>query len=126
MISFLADENISPETADHLETLGYSCRSLRRQGPWGLSDSEIVALAKEEGRIVLTHDLDFGHIYYFRERGEIGVIVLRLRNQTVERVNEVLTRFLRVCPLKAEELGCSLVIIRESSYRVFRGPRGKF
>jgi len=126
VISFLADENISPETADHLQTLGYSCRSLCRQGPWRLSDDEIVALAREEGRIILTHDLDFGQLYYFRERGEIGIIVLRLRNQTVERVNEVLPRFLRVCPLKAEELGCSLVVIRERSYRVFRGPRGEF
>lgn len=126
MISFLADENISPETADHLQTLGHSCRSLCRRGPWQLSDSEIVALAREEGQIILTHDLDFGQLYYFRERGEIGIIVLRLRNQTVESVNEVLTRFLEVCPLKAEELGRSLVIVRESSYRVFRGPRGEF
>lgn len=32
-LSFLADENISPESADHLEALGYPCYSLRRQGP---------------------------------------------------------------------------------------------
>jgi predicted nuclease of predicted toxin-antitoxin system len=60
MIAFLADENISPESADHLEALGYACHSLRREGLWRLSDSEIVAMAKREGRIILTHDLDFG------------------------------------------------------------------
>jgi hypothetical protein len=35
-LSFLADENISPETADYLENLGYPCHSLRREGPWRL------------------------------------------------------------------------------------------
>ena len=57
-LSFLADENISPESADYLEALGHSCHSLRRDGPWRLSDREIVILAKREGRVILTHDLD--------------------------------------------------------------------
>jgi len=47
-LSFLTDENISPESAAHLETLGYPCRSLCREGPRQLSDREIVALAKRE------------------------------------------------------------------------------
>ncbi len=89
MIAFLADENISPESADHLENLGYPCHSLRREGPWRLSDSEIVAMAQREGRIILTHDLDFGEIYYFAMGGEVGIIVLRLRHQTVEAVSDV-------------------------------------
>ena len=63
-LSFLADENISPETADHLEALGLSCRSLRREGPWRLADSEIAALARREDLVILTHDLDFGEIFF--------------------------------------------------------------
>jgi hypothetical protein len=47
-LSFLADENISPESADYLKALGYPCHSLRRDGPWRLSDREIVALAKRD------------------------------------------------------------------------------
>jgi len=54
MISFLADENISPETADFLDSLGYPCLSLRRDGPRRLSDRAVIALAKQEGRIILT------------------------------------------------------------------------
>jgi hypothetical protein len=68
-LSFLADESISPESAAYLETLGYPCHSLCREGPRRLSDREIVALAKREGRVILTHDLDFGQIYYFAEHG---------------------------------------------------------
>ncbi len=126
MILFLADENISPESADYLEALGYPCRSLRRDGPWGLSDAEIVALARQEGRIVLTHDLDFGEIYYFSTAGEVGMVVLRLRDQTVEAVNDVLGRFLQAGVLTEEELRHALVILSENTYRVYRGPRGWF
>ena len=126
MISFLADENISPETADYLDALGYPCHSLRRDGPHRLSDREIIALAKQKGFVILTHDLDFGQIYYLVEQGRVGILVLRLRHQTVEVVNDVLERFLKASTLSPEELQHSLVIISENWYRVYRGPRGEF
>ena len=58
-LTFLADEHISPESADHLAALGYPCVSLLREGPWRLSDREVVSLARREGHVILTHDLDF-------------------------------------------------------------------
>jgi len=125
-LSFLADENISPESADHLAALGYPCRALCRDGPRKLSDREIVRLAKQEGHIILTHDLDFGQIYYLAEKGQIGVLVLRLRHQTIEAVNDVLQRFLQSRALTEQQLRQSLVILSESTYRVYQGPRGEF
>ncbi len=126
MISFLADENISPETADHLNGLGYPCHSLRRNDPHRLPDREIIALAKQEGRIIITHDLDFGQIYYLAEQGRVGILVLRLRHQRIEIVNDVLERFLKAGALNPEELQQSLVIISENWYRIYQGPRGEF
>ena len=126
MVSFLADENISPESADYVETLGFPCRSLSRDGPHGLSDRQIVALARQEGHVVLTHDLDFGEIYYFAEAGQVGILVLRLRHQTVEAVNDVLARFLDSKVFPSERLPESLVILSETTYRVYEGPRGAF
>ena len=126
MITFLADENVSPETAEHLHSLGYPCHSLRGDGPWRLSDSAIVALARREGQIILTHDLDFGQIYHLTSGGEVGVIVLRLRRQTVEAVNEVLARFLASGVLDDGRLHRALIVVSELWYRVYRGPRGEF
>lgn len=125
-LSFLADENISPETAAHLEALGYPCHSLRRDGPWQLADREIVALAKQQGSVILTHDLDFGEIYYLAEQGQVGMLVLRLRHQTVEVVNDVLQRFLGSSALDEQQIQRSLVIVSETTYRVYQGPRGTF
>jgi predicted nuclease of predicted toxin-antitoxin system len=117
---------MSRESAAHLETLGYPCRSLCREGPRRLSDREIVALAKREECVILTHDLDFGQIYYFAEEGQVGILVLRLRHQTVEIVNDVLQRFLRSEALSQQQLRKSLVILSETTYRVYQGPRGEF
>ena len=125
-LSFLTDENISPESAAHLETLGYPCRSLCREGPRRLSDQKVVDLAKREGRVIVTHDLDFGQIYYFAEEGQMGILVLRLRHQTVEVVNDVLQRFLWSEALTEQQLRKSLVILSETIYRVYQGPRGEF
>ncbi|HIC96387.1 TPA: hypothetical protein EYP12_07175 [Candidatus Bipolaricaulota bacterium] len=126
MISFLADENISPETADFLESLGYPCHSLRRDGPRRLSDQAVIVLAKQEGCIILTHDLDFGQIYYLAEKGQVGIIVLRLKHQTVEVVNDVMERFLKSGAVSPEILQRSLVIVSENWYRIYQGPRGEF
>lgn len=125
-LAFLADENISPETADHLTTLGYSCHSLRRDGPWQLIDREIVRLARQQGRVIITHDLDFGETYYLAEKGQVGMLVLRLRNRTVEVVNNVLQRFLQSGAVTEEQLGKSLVIVSETTYRIYQGPHGAF
>lgn len=125
-LSFLADENISPESADHLQELGYPCHSLRRDGPQRLTDREIVELAKQQGQVIITHDLDFGEIYYLTEKGAVGILVLRLRHQTVEVVNDVLERFLRSGALTDQQIRRGLVILSETTFRVYQGPRGQF
>ena len=126
MVGFLADENISPETADFLEGMGYSCYSILRDGPRRISDRQIARMARESGRVIITHDLDFGQIFYFSEPGQLGVIVLRLKEQTVESVNEVLGRFLQAADIEVDALVHSLVILSERQYRIFGGPRGEF
>ncbi|MCP4211327.1 MAG: hypothetical protein GY764_07585 [Halieaceae bacterium] len=126
MFSFLADENISPETAEYLESQGHRCLSILRDGPRGISDREIVALAHRNKYIIITHDLDFGQIYYSIAEQQIGVIVLRLNEQTVEAVNDVLGRFLSGSLVKGEILSHSLVVLSERRYRIYRGARGDF
>ena len=64
--------------------------------PSGLSDEDIVAIAKRERRVVVIFDLDFGEIYCLRERGAFGALVLRLRDQTAESVNRTLALIIHV------------------------------
>ena len=83
-----------------------------------ISDEEVVKLAKKEKRIIVTHDLDFGEIYYFREEGKVGILVLRIKNQTIESTNKALERFFKSKGIEKPEK--SLIVLRETSCRIHR------
>lgn len=44
----------------------------------GLSDADIIALASNEGRLLLTEDKDFGDLVFRRERMIPGVVLMRV------------------------------------------------
>ncbi|MGH2615140.1 MAG: DUF5615 family PIN-like protein [Thermomicrobiales bacterium] len=122
MQRLLLDANLSPETAAFLRaTFGFDVVDLLSLGLSHLKDSEIVEMAKREGRVIITFDLDFGEIYHRRERGRFGAIVLRLEDQTVEATNLALGRFLAnlaaTVPLER-----SLVVLDEARVRITSEP----
>jgi predicted nuclease of predicted toxin-antitoxin system len=118
----LLDASLSPLTCDFLvDTFGLDVTELYRQGLHQLRDVDIVAMAKQQGRVIITFDLDFGEIYHRHERGQVGVIILRLEDQTVESVNQVLEKFFRG-PAQDIPLERSLVVIDESRVRVASEP----
>lgn len=89
-MKFLADMGISPKTAAILRSLGHDAVHLHDQGLDSLEDPAILAKAREEGRILLTHDLDFGELIAVSEAMLPGVVVFRLRNMRPERVSRYL------------------------------------
>ena len=56
----LTDENVHPEIIEFLRKAGLDIDSIAEQGKFGLSDAEILRQATQSGRVVLTHDSDFG------------------------------------------------------------------
>lgn len=120
MSRFLLDANLSLETAAFLrESLQLDAVSLTPE-QLTLKDPQIVALARSQGRVIITFDLDFGELYHFREQGQLGVIILRLEDQTVESVNAVLATFF-ASNLTDVDLDRSLVVIDERRVRIVRG-----
>ena len=120
MIKFLLDANLSPATAKFLEKLGFDSRSITNERLGYLLDEDIVKIAKKEKRVIVTFDLDFGEIYHAREEGKIGVIVLRLKNQTPESVNSVLKNFIQNSQGRLEKNQKSLIVIKEKSIRFIK------
>lgn len=119
MLKFLLNANLSPETACFLRELGFDVKCLLEENLSTIDDEEVIGIAKKEGRIVITFDLDFGEIYHFREKGKVGIIVLRLHDQTVESVNAVLEQFFKDLEGQENELRKSLVIVEEDRYRFY-------
>jgi predicted nuclease of predicted toxin-antitoxin system len=72
----LADENVHPEVIDFLRKAGLDIETVAEQGNFGLVDAEVLQQATEAGRVVLTHDSDFGGLALMGARF-IGIIYLR-------------------------------------------------
>ncbi len=123
MPKLLLNANLSHETASFLRGLGFDILCLLEEGLGAITDEEVVELAKKESRIIVTFDLDFGQLYHFREEGKIGVIILRLKNQTVETTNAVLGRFFEDFEGKEKQLRKGLVIIEEDKYRFYSAEK---
>jgi predicted nuclease of predicted toxin-antitoxin system len=62
-----------------------------------MKDSEILKIANEERRIVITMDKDFGELIFNSGLSHHGVLLLRLDDangeEKVEVINEILTKY---------------------------------
>ncbi len=73
----LADENIHPDVVVALVARGKDVVPAAARGLIGASDEAILAAAHAEGRVVLTHDADFGALAVRRGVPFTGIIHLR-------------------------------------------------
>lgn len=79
-MKFLADMGISPKVVTFLADEGHDAVHLHEQGLDRLPDSEILRKARDEMRILLTHDLDFGELVAASGDRLPSVVIFRLRN----------------------------------------------
>ena len=86
-MKFLADMGISPKTVAILRDLGHDAVHLYEQGLSRLSDPGILRKARDEGRVLLTHDLDFGELMAASGANLPSVVVFRLRDMRPDGVN---------------------------------------
>jgi predicted nuclease of predicted toxin-antitoxin system len=73
----LADENIHLDVVSYLRQQAYDIRSIVEEGLFGESDQAVLHMAYADGRIVLTHDSDFGTLAITQDEPFIGIIYLR-------------------------------------------------
>jgi len=115
-MKFLLDMGLARSTASFLRKQGYDAVHLRDQGLQRLDDRDIIDKARTEGRVILTHDLDFGRLVALSQNRLPSVITFRLSNMQPAQVNhylaQVLDRF-------AEQLESgALVSVNEQAIRV--------
>lgn len=96
-MKFLADMGLARSTVVFLRAQGHDAVHLRDEGLQRLDDEEIVRKGLAEGRVILTHDLDFGRIVALSQASVPTVITFRLEDMRPVQVNrfliEVLDRF---------------------------------
>ena len=115
---FLVDESLSPELAKRLVQLGYSANHAREIQLKGSDDIKIVEWSIKNKAIIIAGDLDFGELWYWRYRGKLGVIVLRIKSYKVESQYEVVKFLHNNNVLVSEKISNALVISTSSRYRI--------
>ena len=73
------DENLPASLAIDLRESGHDVETVPEEGLQGRPDTDVWAAAQEEGRFLLTQDLDFSDIRKFAPGTHHGLILVRLR-----------------------------------------------
>ena len=113
-MKFLADENIGLSVVQPLRNLGVDIKSISEISP-GISDPDVLNLADNENRILITTDKDFGELVYLKKLTHKGVILLRLTKDTARNKLEVLSRVLVQSDLNLEN---SFTVVTETKIRI--------
>ncbi len=115
-MKFLLDADVPRSIGSMLISQGHDVIDIRDIKPPGTSDTQIYHLIKEQGRILITRDLDFSNILLYPPPSNAGIIVLRTHlfsvSELVKIVEDIVTRF------SSSELIGSLLIARKGYYRL--------
>ena len=121
-MQFKIDENLHPEVAALLSQHGHDATTVYDQGLRGHSDTEIAQVCQREARVLVTMDLDFADIRAYPPQDYVGIIVLRLTDQSRPAVLRVFRQILEL--LDHEPLTAHLWIVEEHQIRL-RSARGR-
>jgi predicted nuclease of predicted toxin-antitoxin system len=83
---FIVDESTGAAVANCLRSLGHDVLVVADAMPQA-DDQDILNRAMGETRVLITNDKDFGELVFRARKAHVGVVLLRLRDQSV--VNRV-------------------------------------
>jgi predicted nuclease of predicted toxin-antitoxin system len=102
-MKLLLDMNLSPRWADFLEEAGFDVVHWSKVGVAYTPDSEIMAFARAQGYVVLTHDLDFGAILAVSHGEKPSVVQVRSQDIRPEAIGLLVVNAIRQMTLELEQ-----------------------
>jgi len=106
-MKFLLDENVDYRLVSFLTQRGYHVSSVAKDSMYGLADEDVLAMATQEHRILITNDKDFGELIVRRHFPHRGVLLFRLKDESLVNVQ---TRLQHVLTYYHDQLHSFLVI----------------
>jgi predicted nuclease of predicted toxin-antitoxin system len=111
-MKFLIDENIRKEVIDFIVSLGYDVLIV----PSGCADQEVAKIAKEEKRIILTHDIHFANILEYPPQEFSGIIRIRIHPPIAPTIIGALNNlFEKLSPAQIDK---KLIILEKDGFRI--------
>ncbi len=93
-MKFLLDQSADFRLIPHLRDLGHDVTAVSQNYPHGMADEDVLALAREEQRILIVADRDFGELIFNQRLPRAGVIFFRLPGATLQTKIDHLNRVL--------------------------------
>ena len=115
-MKLLLDMNLSPRWVELLNKAGFEAVHWSTIGSGSAADVEIMKIARHEGYVLLTHDLDFGAILAATRGQKPSVVQLRSENLSIEVVGQLVIDALH--EVAADLEGGALVTIDPGRTRV--------
>ncbi len=116
-MKFLLDENLPLSLVQSLRDPNFDVEHVILQGLRGVSDQEIALYARENNRILITKDLEFGNPLIYNKEAHYGLIILRLPYYTKkERIVQILRYFLK--EIDVNKLKGKIVVLQLKGYRI--------
>lgn len=112
------DENIAVSAAPRLRALGLDVDTVVDEGLGGRSDGEVWRAAQSEGRVLVTHDLDFSDARAYTPGTHHGLVLVRLPDAEQWRIADYLVGWFSA-PDAASWAGC-FVVATSNKVRVLR------
>jgi predicted nuclease of predicted toxin-antitoxin system len=110
----MADENIDQAIVLWLRTVGHDVK-WAAEVEAGCADDDLLSLARGEGRVLITSDLDFGDLVFRQARLSHGIVLLRLRAAgQAQRLAQFISRW----PEIEHRAGGHFVVVTERRIRV--------
>jgi len=110
------DENLPRFVAERLQAAGHDVLSVADQQLGGATDTRLATVCHDEGRILVTLDLDFADIRQYPPGSGPGLVVMRPKSQ--DRADIETAVALLVGALERESVGGSLWIVEQARIRV--------
>ena len=115
-MNLLLDMNLSPVLARLLSSHGHDVVHWSEVGDYRATDVTILAWASEQGRVLVTHDLDFGAVLADTEASGPSVIQIRVQDLLAPETAETIASAIDVAS-PAIQRG-AIVTIHEDRSRI--------
>lgn len=113
-MKFLADENLEKLIVEWLREEGYDVIYIPEKVP-SIKDEQIIQLANEEDRILITNDKDFGELVFRNGQMTSGIILIRSQDERSQKKLELVKKVLKEIKNK---LSGNFIVVNEDGIRI--------